>query len=293
MKEKATATSFGKGKLVYIILFVVGAVAFLYPLVTSMINMQTQTRVIADYQQEIDRLAEYERLALMTEAQNYNDFVKDLEGNVTDDITDAERLRSDTIYMNVLVVGDTIGYVKIPKIDVELPIFRGTSDEVLDAGIGHLERSSLPIGGENTHSVLTGHRGLPTSRLFRDLNLLEKEDIFLINSLNGTLAYKVETAITVLPHEVEMLQIQEGRDLCTLITCDPYMINSHRLLVMGERTDYTPEMEQAPPDRISFLQKYWEYFVIISIFAALWIAVWLVRMWCKRKHQNVQGGAHE
>ncbi len=266
-----------------------------------MINLQSQTRVISNYEQEMRALDERERQRLLEEAESYNAYVAGLEGNVTDELTADERAATEVVYMSVLATGEAIGYVEVPKIEVELPIYRGASDEVLERGIGHLERSSLPVGGESTHAVLTGHRGLPTARLFRDLDKLDVGDVFVIDTLGDKIAYEVESIQTVLPYEVESLRVQPGRDLCTLVTCDPYMVNSHRMLVTGHRVDYVPEVvEEAQQNKISFFEKYIEYFVIVGAFAALVLIVWFVRRRFRKRNEGsvditavVSGDAHE
>ena len=297
--NKITAKSFILSKYIYVFIFVLGAIAFLYPLITSMINAQTQTQVISNYESEMASMAEAEKQEVREEAESYNDFVASLEGNVTDEITDEEKATTDVIYMSVMTTGEAIGYVEIPKIEVELPIFHGSSDAVLERGIGHLERSSLPVGGKNTHSVLSGHRGLPTARLFRDLGMLELGDIFFIDTLGEKLAYEIESKKIVLPYEVESLRIQEGRDLATLVTCEPYMINSHRMLLTGHRIDYTEaEVEKASENSISFFEKYIEYFVIVLIFALIAFISWLLQRYVRKKQrlaaaQNRGGGIDE
>ena len=248
-----------------------------------MINAQTQTQVISDYKSEMAAMDESDKQERKQEADSYNAYVANLEGNVTDEITDEEKATGDVVYMSVMTTGEAIGYITIPKIDVELPIFRGASDEVLAQGVGHLERSSLPVGGVGTHSVLSAHRGLPTSHLFRDLGKLSKGDIFVIDALDEKIAYEVESINTVLPYEVESLRIQEDRDLCTLVTCDPYMINSHRMLVTGHRVDYVEtEVESASVDQISFFEKYIEYFIIAGAFLLLAFISWLIRRRMKK-----------
>lgn len=287
MKATSSIRSLVLSKYIYVAIFVIGALAFAYPLVTSMINLQTQTRVISNYEQERAALDEAEKERLLQEAEEYNRFVANLEGNVTDEMTPEEQAATDVVYMSVLSTGEAIGYVEIPKIEVDLPIYRGATDEILERGIGHLERSSLPVGGESTHSVLTGHRGLPSSRLFRDLDKLEIGDVFIVDSLEGKLAYEVESIVSVLPYEVESLRIQEGRDLCTLVTCDPYMINSHRMLVTGYRVDYVPELlEEASQNKISFFEKYIEYFLIVGFFAVLMLIMWLIRVILRKKRAD-------
>ena len=282
--EKTAVDKLALSKYLYIAIFVLGAIAFLYPLVTSLINQQTQTQVISNYHEEMRDLSDQEKAKLEDEAVQYNEHVASLEGNVTDEMTDAEKASTDIVYMSVLSTGEIIGYLEIPKIDVELPIYRGASDEVLQRGVGHLERSTLPVGGSSTHSVLTGHRGLPQARMFRDLDKLTIGDVFVVDVLGDKLAYEVESIQSVYPNEVESLRVQEGRDLCTLVTCDPYMINSHRMLVTAHRTEYSPGLiEEAAEHQISFFEKYIEYFAIGGIVAVGWFVVWLARLWLKRR----------
>ena len=200
-----------------------------YPIISEYIKSKTQTQVISSYEQTIKDLSEEELNRLKKEAEDYNNR---LSGN-TESINDSD-VKS---YIDLLNVGDIIGYIEIPKIKVELPIYHGTDDLVLQKGIGHLESSSLPVGGPNTHAILTGHRGLPTSTLFTHLDKVEEGDIFYIKVLNDILAYKVDQIKVVEPTEVSYLAIIDGEDYVTLITCTPYMINSHRLLVRGVRTD--------------------------------------------------------
>ncbi len=284
MKVKATVRAFAVSKYIYVLVFVTGAAAFLYPLISNIYNSEIQTRVISLYREEVAAYDEATIEAIKEEAAAYNEFVAGLEGNVADEMTDAEREASTVVYMSILSTGEALGYVTIPRIEVELPIYRGSSEEVLQVGVGHMERSSLPVGGVSTHAVLTAHRGLPTSRLFRDLGFLEVGDIFMVESAGETVTYEVESMISVLPTEVEALRIQEGRDLCTLLTCDPYMINSHRLLVTGHRIESTPELiEQASANQVSFILKYWEYAVIVAFFALIWLVIFLIRRRLRKK----------
>ena len=143
-------------------------------------------------------------------------------------------------YLDLVDVGESIGFIEIPKIDVYLPIYSGTNEDVLQKGVGHLAESSYPIGGTSTHSVLTGHRGLPSAVLFTDLDKLEEGDVFYLHVLDEVLAYKVDQIKVVLPEETQDIGIVEGKDYCTLVTCTPYAINTHRLLVRGERDRVHP-----------------------------------------------------
>ena len=145
-------------------------------------------------------------------------------------------------YARMLKVEEMIGSISIPTINVELPIYAGTSEDILQRGAGHLEGSSLPVGGKSTRAVITAHRGLPQARLFTELDKLKKNDVFYITNIKETLAYKVESIKVIEPNEVSALSIQKGRDLVTLLTCTPYMINSHRLLVTGHRIAYNDKV---------------------------------------------------
>ena len=157
-------------------------------------------------------------------------------------------------YLDLVDVGESIGFIEIPKIDVYLPIYSGTNEDVLQKGVGHLAESSYPIGGTSTHSVLTGHRGLPSAVLFTDLDKLEEGDVFYLHVLDEVLAYKVDQIKVVLPEETQDIGIVEGKDYCTLVTCTPYAINTHRLLVRGERAEYIPPEELAEQNAVHEVQ---------------------------------------
>ncbi len=186
-------------------------------------------------------------------------------------------------------LGDPIGYIAIPKISVNVPIYNGTTDYILQKGIGLLEKSSMPVGGVGTHAALTGHRGLPESKLFTDLDEMKIGDIFYIHSLAGTLAYEVESVETVLPHETETLKIMDDRDLVTLITCTPYMINTHRILVRGARItlDATKEPEPLTPTQKIITTVDEKGPILIWIFVGgIVILVGSVVIWQRRKKEG-------
>lgn len=225
-----------KNRMVVILLIVVllaGLSLLLYPFVSDYWNSLHQSRAIATYMEAVTELDDtaYERW--WKEAQAYN---ASLPGKQNRFQPDEEEQRS---YEKLLDISGTgiIGYVEIPSIDVLLPIYHGTDEEVLQVAIGHIEGSSLPIGGPGTHSVISGHRGLPSSRLFTDLDQLTERDIFILRVLDETLTYEVNQIHIVEPDDTSLLGIEEGQDLCTLITCTPYGVNSHRLLVRGHRVE--------------------------------------------------------
>lgn len=210
----------------------------LYPTISNYLYEKNSSKVISLYDEEMAKLDEEKRNALLEEAKAFN---KKLSGDT--DFLDPflrENKKMDETYSSILNISDSgmMGYIKIPKLEIKLPIYHGTQEKVLQSGIGHLEGTSFPVGGENTHCVLTGHRGLPSKILFTNLDKLQMGDIFYINVLGENLAYEVNQILTVFPEETESLRIVEGKDYVTLVTCTPYGINTHRLLVRGTRISY-------------------------------------------------------
>ena len=212
--------------------FLVGVSVLLYPAFSDYWNSRTQSRAIVDYEAVLEYLEPEDYSALFQAAYDYNEALYQTKYPLVD-------YQDVPGYHEALKVEGTsiIGYVKIDKIGVELPIYHGTSDDVLNKGVGHLEGSSLPVGGESTHSVMSAHRGLPSAKLFTDLDRLELGDTFQIIILDQVLTYQVDQIKVVTPKEVQELMIQEGMDYCTLFTCTPYGINTHRLFVRGIRIE--------------------------------------------------------
>ena len=212
--------------------FLVGICILLYPAISDYWNSKVQSRAIVDYESVIENLDPEDYTEIFEDAEAYNKAL--YETNVP--LLDYSKVSG---YKEALCVtdNDMMGYLKIDCIGVELPIYHGTSDDVLNKGVGHLEGSSLPIGGESTHSVMSAHRGLPTSKLFTDLDRVEIGDTFEIVVLDQVLTYQVDMIKTIEPDEISNLQIIEGEDYCTLFTCTPYGINTHRLLVRGTRIE--------------------------------------------------------
>lgn len=227
----------GKNGILKKISFLIGLILCLYPLVSGIVQQQAQKDVVATYQQMIENSSSSSIEDTLTKADEYN---RALFRSKTSVLNSEEiNILSEENYNQTLNMGNgIIGSIEIPKISVNLPIYHGTSDEVLSAGVGHVNGSSLPIGGSSTKSILTGHRGLPSSKLFTRLDELELNDLFFISVLNETLAYKVVNIQVIEPEDVSSLEIEEGRDLVSLITCTPYGVNTHRLVVTGERTTY-------------------------------------------------------
>ena len=223
--------------LLLILIFLAGLSLVLYPSFSNWWNSFHSSKAISDYADLVATLEDDQYDELWAEAVTYNRNRLVQGGSF---ITTPEQQAQYPKLLNV--GGDGImGYIEIPSIDVSLPIYHGTSEGVLQVAVGHLDWSSLPVGGESTHCVLSGHRGLPSARLFTDLDDLRTGDLFTIRVLGELMTYEVDKILIVEPHEVSALKVEEGMDLCTLVTCTPYGVNSHRLLVRGHRVENTPE----------------------------------------------------
>lgn len=219
------------------IVFFAGLGLLLYPTVANRWNYMHQSRAIAAYSEAVEKLDEVDYSRALERANAYNEAI--LLRTDPYALTDGER---EEYYSCLDVTGSgIIGYIQIDKIDVRLPVYHGTSNDVLQVAAGHIEWSSLPVGGENTHCVLSGHRGLPRARLFTNLDKLETGDTFVLRVLDEIYTYRIERVLTVLPNEADRLGIIEGEDLVTLVTCTPYGINTHRLLVTGRRIENEKE----------------------------------------------------
>lgn len=219
--------------IILIIVFLTGLSLLLYPTVSDWWNSYHQSRVIVDYTQDVEALDNEAYEKMLSDAREYN---KGLLSKQNRFVLSDEEIEEYNSLLDVTGTG-IMGYVEIPRIKVSLPIYHGTSEAVLSDAIGHIEGSSLPVGGESTHSILSGHRGLPSAKLFSNLDQLAEGDKFFVHTLNETLAYEVDRIRTVEPHELNDIAIEEGKDYCTLVTCTPYGINTHRLLVRGHRIE--------------------------------------------------------
>ncbi len=219
--------------LLLILIFLIGLSLLLYPMVSDFWNTRHQTRVISDYQAQVGAMDADRYQEVWNAAEAYNQALRQRENA----FTSSEEQK--TAYEQLLNIGGTglMGYVEIPSISVKLPIYHGTDQSVLQIAAGHVEWSSLPVGGEGTHSVLSGHRGLPSATLLTHLDRMAEGDIFQIRILDEVLIYQVDQIMIVEPENIKPLLPEEGKDLCTLVTCTPYGINSHRLLVRGHRID--------------------------------------------------------
>lgn len=237
MKKRKNSKANTLLTIILVLVFLVGLSLLLYPTVSDYWNSLHQSRAITGYTEQVAGLDSDTYDRLWAEAEAYNETLLDKEDRF---LMSDEELEE---YEQILSVSgsDVIGYIEIDKIDCYLPIYHGTSESVLQVGVGHLEGSSLPVGGESTHCVVSGHRGLPSARLFTDLDRLEEGDTFRLYVLDEILTYEVDQIRVVEPMDVEELAIEEGKDYCTLVTCTPYGINTHRLLVRGHRVETAEE----------------------------------------------------
>ena len=272
--------------------FLVGICILLYPAFSNYWNSKTQSRAITNYESVLDNLDEKEYDAVFERANAYNKALYETNYPLID-------YKKVPGYHETLSIteNDMIGYLKINRIGVELPIYHGTSDSVLNKGVGHLEGSSLPIGGENTHCVMSAHRGLPSAKLFTNLDRMELGDTFQITVLNKVLTYQVDSIKIIEPNDLSDLQIIEGGDYCTLFTCTPYGINTHRLLVRGVRIE---TIKEKPIIYVSNEAFRIEPLMVTPAVAAPMLLVLLIHLLVKyreppkaaKQKKKVRGGKH-
>ena len=222
--------------ILLVLILLVGLSLLLYPSVSDYWNSLHQTKAIATYAEEVANLNQDQYGEIWAAAESYNASLADRDNAYL--LSDAQKEEYERL-LNVSGLG-IMGYIEIPSIDCSLPIYHGTEESVLQIAVGHLEWSSLPVGGVSTHCVLSGHRGLPSAKLFTNLDKLQTGDIFMLRVLDNVLTYEVDQILIVEHQETGALRIEEGKDYCTLVTCTPYGINSHRLLVRGHRIENAP-----------------------------------------------------
>lgn len=235
-----------KQKVIPILIVIAGFLLLAYPFLSNYLFEKSAGSTVESYQEKTDMMDQKIKEKVLDEARGYNENLLRSSIQLTDPFK-TKKINGETVfYNNILNVdrSEIMGYVKIPCISVDLPIYHGTSAEVLERGIGHLAASSFPIGGESTHAVLSGHTGLSSAKLFTDLTEMKKGDLFFIHVLDKKLAYRVDRITVVKPDDTRNLQIIDGEDHVTLLTCTPYGVNDHRLLVRGKRTRYHEKEEQ-------------------------------------------------
>ena len=271
-----------------VLILLAGLSLLLYPTFSDLWNSTRQSKAISSYTKKVAKLTKEDYTKLWEDAKSYNEGILERYNLY---VPSGEE---EAIYQEILNVSGNgiMAYIEIPRINIELPIYHGTSESVLQVAIGHIEWSSLPTGGEGTHCIVSGHRGLPSAKLFTDLDEMAVGDQFYIHVLDKTLAYEVDQIQTVLPEEVDDLKIEEGEDYVTLVTCTPYGINTHRLLVRGHRTDYIePESETEAETRkeVVVVENLTENFVEMAkkVFGGLVILIlFMAIIFRKKKKKN-------
>lgn len=261
----------------FTLLFLIGFGIMLYPVLSNALSQISYNETISSYEQSVSDENSSLYQSMIQEAVHYNE--KLTTSSIVDVFSDPEITNSEE-YMDILNLNrdGVMGYISIPKIDIKIPIYHGTSSEVLSKGVGHLEGSSFPVGGESTHAILSAHRGLPSARLFTDLDQLEVGDKFYIYILDQVYTYQVDQVLVIEPSETEALQIQDGKDLVTLVTCTPYGVNTHRLLVRGERVEELAEQViEAESNRDLTIN---DYVLYIGLFGAIvLVLVTIIIVW--------------
>lgn len=256
-----------KSNKLFIFIFILGLAILSYPLISNWYYRIEANNQVADYKEARDLLSEEEIQRRLRLAQIYNDNL----GNVTpkDPYSEEEKKRAFDNYAQMLELRTKIGTIEVPSIDVDLPIYAGTNEEILQKGCGHLEGTSLPIGGESSHTVITAHSGLPSARLFTDLQKVEMGDKFYINYIGGVLAYQVDHIDVIDPSDFSQLLVVPGKDYATLLTCTPIMINTHRLIVRGHRVPYVPEEDDKAREDVGKNLDIDKRLIILLIFAII------------------------
>ncbi|MBP3708451.1 MAG: class C sortase [Clostridia bacterium] len=263
--------------IIIIFALIAGVCLLLYPTISNWWNSFRQTRVISKYIDDVNNLDNNRYNEILREAEVYNEELaqKGLKYMLSD--MEIKKYNSMLNFSSTNVMG----YIEIPSIQVKLAIYHGTGDDTLAVGVGHVAGSSLPVGGENTHCVLSGHRGLPSATLFSNLDKITEGDRFIINILDKTLTYEVDQIRIVEPHELNDLAIEDGKDYCTLVTCTPYGINTHRLLVRGHRVENVKEQARVTSDAFQI-----EPVIVAPIVATPMILIFIIFVTIKSHRAN-------
>ena len=294
MRRKITSFLFG-------LLFLVGFGILAYPTIADQWNTYRQSKLISNYDNVVSEMKEEDFEEAWAAARSYNQTFE--QNSIMSDVfnIDDEKNLKKTEYWKVLnVAGDGImGYITIPKINIKLGIYHGTGKDVLQTGVGHLNGTKLPVGGEGNHSVLSAHRGLPSAKLFTDIDQLGKGDRFYLHILNEDMAYEVDRVLPMIDKDdydalQEALTIEEGQDQVTLFTCTPYGVNSHRLLVRGHRVPYDGELESTPVESmVQAIQNYYMLYLLLGLGVTL-LAILIMRSIFRRKRgKAVKAGTEE
>lgn len=262
-----------------ILLFITGFLIATYPIISNWYYTVENNNQIVDFKEAVDEMSQAEIDERIDLARAYNETLD--PSKLADPYTEREKKGVEN-YARMLEAREKIGYIDIPKINQQIPVYAGTSEDVLQKACGHLEGTSLPIGGKSTHSVITAHRGLPQVKLFRDLDKMEVGDVFYYTNVKETLAYQVDQILVIEPWNFDPVLVVEGKDYMTLLTCTPYMINSHRLLVRGHRIPYVPEDKDEAEKKAKFNYK---DFIVPGFVILLLILILLIYLRRRRRRR--------
>lgn len=298
MKQKKKITKKNRTVLTAIavtIVLLIGLSLMLYPTVAEYVNSLGYKKDIENYRQEVQKLDDSERQAILAAARDYN---RRLLANSTSIAALDESQKDEYFSLLNPYENGMMGYIEIKKLSIYLPIYHGVDENVLQVGIGHIEGSSLPVGGKGTHSILSGHTGLPSNKLFSSIDQLKIGDTFILNILGEVLTYQVQSTVVLLPEEAEKQDIDPNKDYCTLMTCTPYGVNSHRLLVKGVRietpqTADKPNVETLPADEPIPAPVPPVLWVVAIVLAALFIAAIVTAVWKRRKPSKRRNGGSD
>lgn len=265
-----------KQNIILFLFLLVGFSILNYPFISQLVNRRNESQAVESYEKQTDILEDEKKRIIKQEAEAYNKELLEKQTGVSDGFS--MQSKRDDIYEEILnPSGDGImGVLRIPKIQVHLPVYHGTSAKVLEEGVGHLYGSSFPTGGEGTHSVLSSHRGLPSKTLFTDLDQIKEGDLFFLDILGEEMAYRVEAILTVEPEETDALEIIPGKDYVTLVTCTPYGINSHRLLVRGERISWEEKGKEPEENEAYGIWRWMKILFIVSAVVILAAGILLI-----------------
>ena len=286
-KEKKTKKKGKKRQLPYIIIFIIGFSVFLYPQISRLYYRVEATQQVASFDAEKSKLTSDEVKRRIDLAHAFNESLVNV---VAEDPYAEERQNAGRAeYARMLEIHEQIGHIQIPVINTDIPIYAGTAEEVLQKGAGHLEGTSLPVGGNNTHTVITAHSGLPTAKLFSDLHKVEIGDRFYIHNLGEILAYQVDQIKVIDPSDFSDLLVEDGHDYATLLTCTPIMINTHRLIVRGHRVPYdeTADSIIIAENQKAFIYRY-AFFAVLVLMVLMIIMIFRYRRLSKKMSKDIK-----
>lgn len=272
-------------KVIIGLIFVIGLAIFSYPMIANMFSTSAHHIVIIDYQDTVDKLDEDKKTDIVRKGKEHNEKLNDEEMDFIDPFANGTDKSGNESYYDALNIGEAMGTLRVNKIKIDLPIYHGTNERVLSRGVGHLENTSLPLGNNGEYSVLTAHRGLPSSKLFRNIDKMNVGEKFTIQILDELMTYNIFDIDIVLPNETDWLKIDENKNIVTLLSCEPYMINTHRMLVKGELISKEKIKEIDKKEKTNKSNEYIIYRVVGVVI--LLVAIMIIIVLRRRKKEEV------